>query len=219
MKLYKLSPLILQAFFWPFTIPFLKFFIGFEIKGKENLKGLKGPVIFASNHVSEIDPILVRAALPMFSQITPLFYVARKNYLDSIEGPRKYIYGGLFFKAWGAYPTESGKGDYAVSLQNHIKLLNDGCSLCIFPEGKISENGQLGEVHGGTGFLTATTKATVVPVIISGAFDLKLKKFFTRQAKITINIKSPLNYSDLFDSNISPTPEIYRSATKKVFLF
>jgi 1-acyl-sn-glycerol-3-phosphate acyltransferase len=201
MKLYKLSPLILQAIFWPFTIPFLKFFVGFEVIGKENLKGLKGPVIFASNHISEIDPILVRAALPMFSSFTPLFYVARKNYLDSIEGPRKYIYGGLFFKAWGAYPTESGKGDYSISLKNHIKLLNEGCSLCIFPEGKISENGQLGEVHGGLGYLYKEMVTNVIIVKISGAFKINLKSFFTRKNRISIKLTPLAHIKALTDKD------------------
>ena len=147
MKLYKITPLILQATLWPFTRVILKLFVNFKVEGIHNIEEVRGAIIFASNHVSELDPVLVRAALPCFSRFAPLFYVSRENYLDSIEGIRKHLYGGVFFKAWGAYPVEAGKKDYAKSLKNHVNLLKDGCSVCIFPEGRMSEDGNLGEVQ------------------------------------------------------------------------
>ena len=204
MKLYKIVPFILQALAWPPTLLFLKFFIHFEVRGKENLKGLKGPVIFASNHVSELDPILVRAALPMLSRLSPMFYVSRKNYLDSIEGVRKHIYGGLFFKAWGAYPSISGQKDYAISLRHHINLLKDGCSLCIFPEGKMSETGELGEVHGGLGYLYSELAPNIIIVNIEGALSIDVQSLLKRKKYISVTfLKNPAhnlytnNYRDI----------------------
>lgn len=218
MKPYKIVPFILQALAWPFTLAFLNFFVRFEVRGKENLKGIKGPIIFASNHISELDPILIRASLPMLSKHSPMFYVSRKNYLDSIEGLRKHIYGGLFFKAWGAYPSFSGQKDYAVSLRHHIQLLKDGCSLCIFPEGRMSETGTIGEVHGGASFLCYTTNAIVVPAIISGAFQIDMKKILKRKNKIIVELKKPLKRDDLFENIEKPTPEIFRMASRKILI-
>lgn len=218
MKLNKIVPFILQALAWPPTLLFLKFFIHFEVRGKENLKGLKGPVIFASNHVSELDPILVRAALPMLSRLSPMFYVSRKNYLDSIEGVRKHIYGGLFFKAWGAYPSISGQKDYAISLRHHINLLKDGCSLCIFPEGKMSETGELGEVHGGTAFLAKRVNASVCRVTITNAYGINPNAFFKRKNRIVIELSKSISIDDILPHKNDYTADDYREAVRELMI-
>jgi 1-acyl-sn-glycerol-3-phosphate acyltransferase len=185
-------PKILQSCAWLPTRLVLNFFIHFNVVGLEHLKGIEAPVIFASNHVSELDPILVRAALPCFSRFGPLFYVSRKNYLASIKGMRKYFYGGFFFKAWGAYPAQSGLKSYAESLFNHIKLLKGENSVCIFPEGRITKTGVLGEVHGGVVYLAEATHTPVVHVTITGPYKITLRDFFTRKRHVAVVFNAPL---------------------------
>lgn len=214
MKLYKITPLILQATLWPFTRVILKLFVNFKVEGIHNIEEVRGAIIFASNHVSELDPVLVRAALPCFSRFAPLFYVSRENYLDSIEGIRKHLYGGVFFKAWGAYPVEAGKKDYAKSLKNHVNLLKDGCSVCIFPEGRMSEDGNLGEVHGGTAFLAKVTNAKICPVTINGSFGINLSSFFSRERQIIVRFKKCHNINNLLPQKEELEPEDYRLATR-----
>ena len=43
--------------------PFLKFFYKVEVIGKENIV-MDGPIIFASNHVSNLDPLLIGVFIP-----------------------------------------------------------------------------------------------------------------------------------------------------------
>lgn len=218
MKLYKITPLILQATLWPFTRVILKLFVNFKVEGIHNIEEVRGAIIFASNHVSELDPVLVRAALPCFSRFAPLFYVSRENYLDSIEGIRKHLYGGVFFKAWGAYPVEAGKKDYAKSLKNHVNLLKDGCSVCIFPEGRMSEDGNLGEVHGGTAFLALNSGSYICPVEIRGAFGIKLKTFFSFQNRISVDLKKCIKITEILPKKELYSAEDFREASRKVMM-
>lgn len=192
MIIRKILPFVLQHSVWIPTRTFFSFFCRLNVQGLENLKYVESPAIFASNHVSEFDPILIPASLPFFSRFLPFFYVARQSYLDSIRGIRKYIYGGPFFKAWGAYPTHSGQKNYETSLQEHATILESGGNMCIFPEGKISLDGKLGEIHGGVAYLADTREVPVIPVTISGAFGLTLRNIFDRKQQITVTFEKPI---------------------------
>jgi 1-acyl-sn-glycerol-3-phosphate acyltransferase len=62
-KIFLFTPLVLQTSIWPITRPLFRFFIHLKVEGLENLNKLSPGVIFAANHTSELDPILVPASL------------------------------------------------------------------------------------------------------------------------------------------------------------
>ncbi|MEK7558595.1 MAG: lysophospholipid acyltransferase family protein [Patescibacteria group bacterium] len=209
-------PVFLQNSIWLPTRIFLKFFTRFEIRGFEHIKNLSGPLIFASNHASELDPILVTAAMPFFSPLLPIFYVAKKGEFYKKDGPLGLIYGGVFFKLWGAYPVREGLKNYKLSLNIHLEMLKEKKCLLIFPEGKITKDGNIGSAHGGIGYLAYATKSKVVPVAIQGNFHLTQKDFFSRKRKIIITIGAPINPSSLFAGVEEPSVEECQSAAKKI---
>jgi 1-acyl-sn-glycerol-3-phosphate acyltransferase len=138
------APWLLQNLIWIPTRFFLYFFSHLRVTGLDNLKKIRGPVIFVSNHTSELDPILLPASLPFLSRFLPIFYVSReKTFYNQKVLLKRLLYGGFFFEAWGAYQAFVGLRDYEESLKNHIKILNAGHSLMIFPEGKKSFDGQI----------------------------------------------------------------------------
>src|SRR3990167_6062683 len=94
------TPRILQTLVWIPTRIVLTALTGFEIKGKENLRKTQGPVIFASNHESEMDVIFIPAALTPFSPLFPIFYVARNKGLYDLGETKAMIYGGKLFDLW-----------------------------------------------------------------------------------------------------------------------
>ncbi len=192
-KLYFIAPFLLQTLSWIPARILLKFFCHFEVHGLENIKGLK-QAIFAPNHISELDPILVPAALPMFSSFLPMFYTAAedKNFKNSARfGWRSRLYGGLFFKAWGAYPINSGKKNYSVALEKHLEILENRGSLCIFPEGTISSDGKVQAAHGGVVFLAEKSKSPIVPISISGFSNISLSRLLFRKIRIRIDFGKP----------------------------
>ncbi len=206
-KSYFIAPFIFQATIWRIIMrPFFYYFGRLQVSGLENLHGIKGPVIFAANHPSEIDAIILPLALPLWSRFMPLFYVVRepKYYQDPYFKWRRFLYLGWVFKLLGAFPIRSGAHDYALSLKNHVQILNDGGSICIFPEGVLSRGGVIGEAHGGVGYLALATGATVVPVYFGGMDTVSGKSFFSRTSSFRTLIGAPLTAVDVLPADLEP---------------
>lgn len=191
------------------TLTFFRVFFVLDIQGeKEALEEVKKAqaaekgILFAANHISEWDAIMVRCALPFKALVHPMYYVAmtREHYQNDKFGWRKHFYGGTLFKMLGAYPAYLGMRDYQASLVNHIELLEYGKSICIFPEGKISVNtAKPSEAKGGIGFLAEYTKTNIIPVTLAGFEKVTVKVIirgmFGKRRKVSVI------YGNLIDIN------------------
>lgn len=104
-----------------------------------------------------------------------------------------YILSPTIFKLLGAYPTRRGKNDYSLALARHIEIINDGGSVCIFPEGAITKDGTIGLSHGGVGYLAFKTKRPVVPVLISGTYKITFDDIIRRKRNIIIEFCEPIS--------------------------
>lgn len=181
--------ILLQFIIGVIVLSFIKIFFNLKIEGRKELvqklkeykKNEKG-ILFAPNHISEMDVLMVRFGLPFIISIMPMYYVSmtKDHYQIDKFGWRKYFYGGSFFKMLGAYPAYIGMRDYQASLINHIELLENGKAVCIFPEGKMGmETFKSGEVKGGVGFLSEHTHTDIVPVQLKGFRNINWYKVFT----------------------------------------
>lgn len=196
----------------------LRLFCRLEVRGGEFLDRLGKGVIIAANHVSELDPVIVRAAFPLFSRFSPLYFVAgnKETFKDrSRFGWRSYIYGGAFFEFLGGFPVYRGHRDYAYSLREHIALLNKRRTVCIFPEGKRTPDGELGEAHGGVAYLSAATDSPVVPVAITGLYGKTWKDFLLGRMRIAVSIGVPFQPRDLVASD-EPGAEDYKRGAERI---
>lgn len=219
MNFITISPLILQKIIWIPTRIALRFFCHLEIRGLEKLRDIHSNVIFASNHSSEIDPILLPASLPFWSRFSPIFYTSRENKFYENSGWRKHFYGGWFFKIWGAHQVYSGLKDYEKSLKNHIELLKAGKNIMVFPEGRITRDGMLQPARGGVGYLVEKTKCLVVPVAISGAFKMTLSDFIYRRRRVVLSFGNPISQDELniiLKSNFGTDDNAYRSMAEYI---
>lgn len=216
--MYKL-PFILQTLFWIPARLVLHFFVHFKILGKKNLKEVRRGVIFAVNHVSESDPILLPSALNPFSSFMPIFYVSLKKGYYKHLGLKSFFYGATVFKIFGAYPAEIGIKNYEISLAKHIQLLKMGKSVCIFPEGKRSLNGGLLPPKGGVVALAKFTGKPIVPVAISGHFKMTWKDLFMRRRNIMISFGKPISTEQLFAGLENVTYSDYKTiASEKIMV-
>ena len=173
---------------------FFRIFKGLTIEGIDNFSNLPKGVIFAANHSTELDPILMTLIFPIFSKHLPLFFTARDRSFYTASGWRQKIYGGLFFKMWGAYEVYPGKKNYESSLRNHIALLADKRSVCIFPEGTRTPDGKVHDPKGGVTYLSYRTGCPIVPVgIDTRAYKIKIgqplypKDIFQDPGGVTVN--------------------------------
>lgn len=209
------TPFILQKIGYVVFFLFHKIFVKIEIIGKENLKELIRPVILAANHTSELDPTAIPLVLPLFSYISPIYFVTNPTEKYKTFGWRSYIYGGKFFECLGGYPVYSGNRDYAVALEDHELLLKLGRTVCIFPEGKRTPDGNLSPARGGIGYLIYATNAMVIPISINTFYNMTFWDYFTRKRKVYIKIGKPMIKSDLFNTT-EPSVEDFRGAAQKV---
>lgn len=211
-KLDMVVPWILQKVGYVVFFVLYKIFIRIEIKGVGELEGYPGPFIFAMNHTHELDATTFPLMLPFMSRHFPLVFVAASQERYKTFGWRGFLYGGKFFNALGAFSVFSGQQNYAYALQTHERFLKQGYSVCIFPEGKRTEDGELGPARGGLGYLAYVSKAAVVPVAINTFYKMTLKDFFLRKRKVVLVVGTPLSLV----INEPTTKESFTEAGEKV---
>ena len=213
MKLFYLTPIILQKCIWLPVRLALVVFGKIEIQGVETLRELKGNALFVANHTSELDAFIVASSVPFWSHFSPVFFASRENKFYDNSGWRRHIYGGFFFKLFGAQPIYAGFKDYEKSLVNHIQLLKDKKSILIFPEGRITSDGSIQEARGGVAYLAAHSTCHIIPVAISGACKMSLSDFFCRRRTLRIHFGHPIHRDEfevMVRHDIDPLENVYK---------
>lgn len=125
-----------------------------KIRGKENAPKT-GSNVFASNHRSYLDPILIATKARV-----PNCYMAKD---ELFHGNKFFVW---LIKYMGAFPVVRGSGDSSV-ITTSIDKLEEGRNLVIFPEGTRSKDGTLGRGKTGVALIAALAQVPVVPVAIS----------------------------------------------------
>ncbi len=154
-----------------------------EIIGRERLPAVPCPVVVASNHCSNLDPLLVGSVFPW-----KLRYLAKRSLF---EVPVL----GRMIEALGAIPVvrEDQMGAGAV-LKMLLGELRQGSSVLVFPEGTRSVDGRLGPLEGGSAFLAAKANVPLVPVHVSGTFKAFPRgSSFPRPSKIRVRFGDPID--------------------------
>lgn len=141
-----------------------------------------GPVILASNHISNLDPPVVGVGI-----WRPCAYMAKEE-----------LFAKPFF-AWFisqlyAFPVKRGTADRA-SLKRALDLLEHGWALVMFPEGTRSETGELQEAEMGIGMIAYRSGAPVVPVFVHGTNQVMPKGGGLKLAQITVRYGQPLQFT------------------------
>lgn len=181
-----LRQLILLAF---------RLYYNLKFEGKQNIPK-EGGNIFASNHRSYTDPILL--ALPTRA---PFSFMAKEELFESNFFFNKII------TAFGAFPVKRGKGDFNA-IDESIKRLNIGRNLAIFPEGTRSYDGTVGRGKSGVALIAAKAQVNVIPVGIS--FKGKKLKF---RSKIIVKFGTAITPEELSIKSTAPS-EIKALKTK-----
>lgn len=139
---------------------YLNKYANINIQGSENLKGVKIPTIFICNHLSNSDGLVLDRALKEFE---PTFVAGVKlsnNAITSI--------GVNVIKTTNIKPNTADK----EGIQKIIKLVRQGESLVIFPEGTRSRVGSLIEAKKGILLIARMTGAPIIPIGLYGTEKL-----------------------------------------------
>ncbi|MGY4877487.1 acyl-[ACP]--phospholipid O-acyltransferase [Vreelandella aquamarina] len=151
-----------------------------DVHGVENLPA-QGGVLLLGNHISWVDWAMVQIACPR-----PVRFVMLKNIYQ-----RWYL--RWFFKALGCIPLERGTGA-ENALAAVAEQLNNGEVVCLFPEGAISHNGQLGAIRRGyeRACQMANPTVCIVPFYLRGLWG---SQFSRSSSKLKELRNAPLHRS------------------------
>lgn len=146
-----------------FTMRFLIWIVSHSIyrvrhDGLENIPE-KGPALIAANHVSYVDALLLAGAIrrPIrFIMYKPIYEIPVLNFI---------------FRTGRAIPICSPREDervYNEAMEAIAQGLDNGDLLCLFPEGKLTRDGEIDEFRPGIERIVARTPVPVIPVALQG---------------------------------------------------
>jgi len=144
-----------------FSRPVLKLALSPRVIGLEHLDPVQGPMILAANHASHLDTALLLSVLPPWLRHRTIVAAAADYFFDRHWKAAVWSFG------LGAIPMERTKVNRR-SADLAARLIDDGWSLIIFPEGGRTADGWGREFKGGASYLAKRCEVPVIPVHIKG---------------------------------------------------
>jgi len=179
-----------------------------RVRGRELLRGVSGPALIVSNHVTSIDIGFILAALP--PRLRHRVAVAMLGeLLHSMRHPpaslgmfRRWLERldyALVVALFNVFPLPQQSG-YRESFEFAGELADRGYSVVVFPEGHRTTDGKIAPFRAGIGLLASKLNLPVVAIRIDGLFELKQAgKKMTRPGAVTVTIGSPLRFDRAAD--------------------
>ena len=167
------------------TNAFVHLIYHLKFEGLENVPEDRG-FILCSNHISDLDPILVAI------RVKPQCFFMAKEELFRIP-----VLGAIV-RALGAFPVARGKGDTAA-IDRAVEVVNSGHVLAIFPEGTRTKDGKLLKLKSGAIVVASKTGGDLLPCVVK-----KGKRKFLRRT-VTIKYGKVISNETLGITGTSPS--------------
>jgi long-chain acyl-CoA synthetase len=161
-------------------------------------------VMFASNHQSHMDAPVILAALPArlrYRTATAMakeffkahFYPEQFTPGAYVANSANYYLASLFFNAFPLPQREAGTRQ---TLRYIGELLGEGYSVLIFPEGRRTDEGEIGRFQPGVGMIASKLQVPVVPVRLDGLDRILHTKWkFPRRGIARVAFGRPIRLS------------------------
>ena len=146
-------------------LPFTEAMVHPKVEGREWVRELERPVIFAANHSSHADTSLILHSLTDSARDRTVVAAAADYWF------KHPILGNIVSLFLNTFPF-SRTGGAQGQLHSSSQLLKSGWNLVLFPEGSRSPDGRIQEFKPGVGHLAKETGTPVVPMHIRGAFQV-----------------------------------------------
>ena len=176
-----------------------------RVEGLENIPK-KGACIIAANHSSYFDFICLIAIIPRRIR----FLAAEKFYKSKFWYP--------LIKLTGQIKVDRKSPNKSKVYQLVYSTLEQGRIIGIFPEGTRSPNGKIGRTFTGIARFALKAKVPVVPVGISGTYEIMSR--FDKRPKLTkkaiIKIGKPIYFNEYYSRDYAEND--FRIITDKIML-
>ena len=200
--------LLRLIFYYLVTQPLTLLMAWPRVRGRENIRGQQGPLLFVCNHVTQVDVVFVMAALPFryrhrlaVAMLGELLKEMRKpsetsGFMKSLKDKVSY---GLVVALFDVFPLPQQTG-FRQSFVFAGESADRGYSILVFPEGERTQTGGLASFKSGIGLLANNLNLPIVPVRIDGLFELKRRGVkFARPAAVTVTVGSPVRFEPSMD--------------------
>ena len=193
---------VYYALVWPAT----QIFGHPRIVGRENICGLRGPVLIVSNHITRRADIgLILAALP------PRYRhrLATAMGGESLENMRRPPCNWFFARRWAyqfgywlatllfnVFPLPQFSG-FRESFRFAGESVDRGYSVLVFPEGEVNNTstGEMAPFQSGVGLLAENLRIPVVPMRLHGVWQMKREnRRLAHFGEITVRVGTPVTF-------------------------
>jgi len=179
-----------------------------QIRGRENLRGLQGPILVVSNHVTYLDIAWILPALParFRNRLATAMggeRLARMRRpaasLSLFERLLEHLRYFLVLSLFNVFPLPQQSG-FLQSFSFAGRLADRHWNILVFPEGKTTDTGEMLPFRSGIGLLAKQLNLPVVPMYLHGLFDLKQQeRILTRPGHVRVTIGAPVRFSGTED--------------------
>jgi len=182
-------------------LPLAGIYVRLRVEGREHLRDVSGPVIFAGNHQSHFDTPAILKALPGTWRRT-IAVAMWKEYFDAHFFPAQHSLSErwrtsalyyLIALLFNAFPLPVAEPGARETIRYIGDLVSDGASILIFPEGQRTERGEIRAFEPGVGLLASRLRLPVVPIRLEG-LDRVLHHTWRwpRRGTVTVRFGAPL---------------------------
>ena len=136
---------------------------------------------------------------------------------------KKEISGIPIFSDWmrisGCVFMDRSNVRESISQVNEgIKVLKSGMSMCVYPEGTRSVTGEIGEFKKGSFRLAIKSGAKILPTVLVGTRSVyEDNKNRIKKGKIRVVFLDPIDIKDLSDEELNNIHNIVRDRIEKVY--
>jgi long-chain acyl-CoA synthetase len=178
-----------------------------KIVGRENLRGVEGPILIVSNHITRRADIgLILAALPRRFRHRLATAMGGESLQRMRQPPRDWFFAkrwAYYFGYWLAtalfnvFPLPQHSG-FRESFRFAGESADRGYSILVFPEGEVnnSEDGRMAAFQSGIGLLAENLRLPVIPMRLDGVWQMKHEhRRLAHFGEITVHIGVPILFS------------------------
>jgi len=177
-----------------------------KIIGRENLRGVRGPALVVSNHITRRADIgLILAALPPRIRHRLATAMGGESVEKMRHPPREWFFAkrwayqlgyGLVTALFNVFPLPQFSG-FRESFRFAGESADRGYSLLVFPEGEVnnSEDGRMAAFRSGIGLLYENLRLPIVPMRLDGVWQMKREhRRLAHFGEVIIRIGAPVTF-------------------------
>jgi long-chain acyl-CoA synthetase len=175
-----------------------------RIIGRENLRGVRGPILIVSNHITRRADIgLILAALPSRFRNHLATAMGGETLQNMRRPPREWFLAKrwayqlgywLVTALFNVFPLPQFSG-FRESFRYAGECVDRGYSVLVFPEGEVndSETGEMAKFQSGIGLLAENLRIPIVPMRLDGVWGMEReRRRLAHIGEITVRIGAPV---------------------------